>query len=57
VCGLVLPRVVFIVQPGDTLWLVEPLEVLGLRVPAAVASGLRSIGVLDSETLGREFVF
>ena len=43
----------FIVADGDTLWLVEPLEVLGSRVPVALPGVVRSMNVVMEEEVAR----
>ncbi len=44
----------FVVVKGDTLWLVEPLEVLGSRVPAALPGLVRNVGVLTLSDLAEQ---
>lgn len=41
----------FLVADGDTLWLAEPLEVIGSRVPAAMPGIVRPVRVLDRAEL------
>jgi len=38
----------FMIVAGDTIWLTEPVLVLGTRVPAALPAGEREVAVLDS---------
>ncbi len=41
----------FLIVEGDTLWLVEPLEVVGSRVPAALPGLVRGVGVLTEDDI------
>jgi outer membrane cobalamin receptor len=41
----------FIVVDGDTLWLAEPLEIVGSRVPVALPGIVRPVRVLDQADL------
>ena len=41
----------FIVADGDTLWLAEPLEIVGSRVPVALPGIVRPVRVLDQADL------
>ncbi|MFH1845839.1 MAG: TonB-dependent receptor, partial [bacterium] len=43
----------FVVAGGDTIWLTEPVEVVGSRVPAVLPGVLRSVSILDLETAAR----
>ena len=43
----------FVVVDGDTLWLADPLVVVGSRVPAALPGLLRPVGVLGEDALGQ----
>ncbi|MDO9171648.1 MAG: Plug domain-containing protein, partial [bacterium] len=39
----------FMIVAGDTIWLTDPVLVLGTRVPAALPVGEREVTVLDAE--------
>ncbi len=41
----------FVVVRGDTLWLAEPVEVVGSRVPVALPGVVRGIELLDGDEL------
>ncbi len=43
----------FLVVAGDTLWLVEPLEVLGSRVPVALPGVVRTMSVITTAEVER----
>ncbi len=43
----------FIMADGDTLWLTAPVEVVGSRVPAALPGVVRTVTLLDAESLAR----
>ena len=43
----------FVIFQGDTLWVAEPLEVLGSRVPAALPGLVRKVNVLTTEDMDR----
>ncbi len=43
----------FFVAGGDTIWLAEPVEVVGSRVPAALPGVLRSVSLLEASALER----
>ena len=43
----------FLVSGGDTLWLAEPMEVVGSRVPAALPAVVRQVEILAGEELAR----
>lgn len=47
------PAAAFVVVDGDTLWLAEPLEIVGSRVPAALPGVLRPVRVLDAADLAQ----
>nr|MEE4267074.1 TonB-dependent receptor [Candidatus Krumholzibacteria bacterium] len=43
----------FVVVEGDTLWLVEIVEIVGTRVTAALPGIVRTVGVVDEADLAR----
>lgn len=53
VCAQASPPASFIVSDGDTLWVAEPLEIVGSRVPAGLPGVVRPVRVLDGAELGR----
>lgn len=43
----------FTVVAGDTLWLAEPMDVLGTRVTAALPGIVRGVGTVDQDAIAR----
>jgi iron complex outermembrane receptor protein len=43
----------FVIHQGDTLWIADPLEVVGSRVPAALPGLVRTVSVVAEEELSR----